>query len=126
MLKHVLIITSLAIAGCSTLKGGPEVEIESCACVMITNVSVESRDGIVTVKGFLRPRSTTVRRVDHVDVIFLDADGGVLKQVMAETNVQMYSRNSSIAPMFKVAVELEGVHSVRLNHHADKFQECGL
>ena len=126
MLKHVLIIASLVIAGCSTMKDGPAVEIESCACVMITNVSVEHLDGEVTVKGFLRPRSTTVRRVDHVDVTFLDADGGMLKQVKAEPNVQMYSRNSSIAPEFKVTVELEGVYTVRLAHHADTFKACGL
>ena len=126
MLKHLLIIASLAIAGCSTMKGGPAVEIESCACVKITNVSVESRDGMVTVKGFLRPRSTTVRRVDHIDITFLDADGSILKQVKAEPNVQMYSRNSSVPPAFKVTVELQGVQTVHLTHHADKFKECGL
>jgi hypothetical protein len=126
MLKHLLIIASLAIAGCSTLKGGPAVEIESCACVKITNVSVKSRDGMVTVTGFLRPRSTSVRRVDHVDITFLDAEGGILKQVKADPNVQMYSRNSSVAPAFKAEVELEGVQTVRLIHHADKFKECGL
>jgi hypothetical protein len=120
------LMSMLVLAGCTTMKSGPAIEINSCEHAQITNVSLERHDDGLTVRGVLRPRSPSVGRVDHVDIEFLDRDGRVIRRVKAEANVQMHMRRSDRPPEFRADIQADGIATIRLAHHADAFGQCGL
>ena len=123
-----LLMGTLALAGCSTMTAGDkiEVEIHSSRDVKITHVTVREKLGTMTVRGSLRPMTSTVARSGHVDVDFLGKNGTVIKTARATPHISTFSRKSARRPTFSVSVEVRDVSAVQLTHHADTMNACEL
>jgi len=125
----IMLSALLALTGCATMKGGEAaVEIKSSRHVQLTSVSVSYDDGVAKVFGILRPTSSAVRRVGHVDVAFLDGDEAEIISVKAVPHITTFSRNSARKPSFTAFAEVDEskVAVVRLTHHPDLSKACEL
>ncbi|WP_372797413.1 hypothetical protein [Pontiella sp.] len=129
-MKNRMTLTAAAmllLAGCATVKpDGADLQVQSSKDVFISNVHVDEAGAEVTVHGSLVPRIPVTTRVGHVDVEFVDEDGNVLKAVQADTNTNLFSRNSAHRPTFSATAEVEDFSAIRLTHHPDTLQQCDL
>lgn len=118
---------AVVLSGCSSIKKqGAEVEITPSKWVHITHVTVEQTNGTIRVNGTLHPESTAVTRTGHVDIVFRDTEGNILKEIRVKPSVSKFSRNSSRRPTFSASAQVGIVKSVQLAHHDDPLKQCDL
>jgi hypothetical protein len=125
----VLLASLLAVTSCTSLKRTEaRIEVVSSSQVQITNANVHREGEFIHVTAVLRPASSTVKRVGHVDVEFLNAEGEVLKEITAEPNVRNFSGSSSRNPTLSIKFNPgdQPVSTIRLTHHVDTFEECEI